>query len=132
MRFDKRYWWLIGVAMAAHIIAVGCTVYTIEMKIGIEANPVAANTFNNIGYLGAFILSTMLILSSMISIPYLLCQNEKMGLLALIPELCIIGFLVIDAANDIFLITGHHYLSSVTFILIRGIFCTVGLPFGSW
>ena len=132
MQFDKRYWWLIGVAMVAHFIAFGCTVYTLETKLGVEADPIAVDMFTGFGYVGALILSSALILGGMISIPYLLRQNEKIGWLALVPELGIVALLVVDAANDVFIVTGHHYLAGITFILLRGFFSMMGLPFGAW
>jgi len=131
VKFDKTYWLFIGAAMLGHGVSMAFTWYGLtSSEMTIEANPIASFMFDGLGYIGAFAISTIVLLTVMIIIPYLIRENEKIGLIAAIPELFIVLLVNIDALNDIFMLTGHHVLAGFTYVLLKGFFALMGIPLG--
>jgi hypothetical protein len=102
VKFDKRYWVLIGAAMLFSTIASASTVYMSLINERFrECNSVSAACFAGIGMVPCMVLGVLSLLPVMVAIPYLFRQNEKPGLLSVLVLGCIAAYTFLDAANNI-------------------------------
>ena len=119
MKFDKRYWIFIAVAMVSATIASTCTLYLASVSEHfMECNSIAAAWFAAIGMIPAMVLGILSLLPVMVAIPYIFRQNERPGLLSVLILGCIVAYTVFDAANDISAILGYQNAYLIAHALI--------------
>lgn len=108
MKFDKRYWILIGAAMFFATVASASTLYlaSIHLKFR-ECNSVSAACFASVGMVPCMVTGIIALLPLMIAIPYVFRQNEKPGLLSVLVMGCIVLYTALDAVNNISVILGY-------------------------
>ena len=112
MRWDNRYWWLIGIAVACHLVAIGITDYALCTKMARECNPFLSAAFSQWGLVIPSILSGAFIPLAMLTCVWCLQRWDKRVTFAVL--IILAGAMWIDAANDIFVITGFYAPSVVT------------------
>jgi hypothetical protein len=111
VKFDKRYWILIAVAMFFASIASACTLYlTSVQEHFLECNSVTAVCFAEFGMVPCMLSGILALLPVMVAIPYILRQNEKPGLLSVLVLGCFVAYTVLDAANNIAVIMGYPHI----------------------
>ncbi len=109
MNFDKRYWIFIGAAMFSATVASASTLYLASIsKHFMECNSVAAVWFAKIGMVPSMVLGILALLPVMVAIPYILRQNEKLGLFSALFLGCIVTYTTFDAVNNISAIMGYQ------------------------
>jgi len=77
-----------------------------------ECNSLASIVFARIGVIPGTLLGVLALLPLMVAIPYLLRQNERMGLLSAVIMGAIVTYTAFDAVNDVSALIGfqHAYL----------------------
>lgn len=109
MRFDRRYWLLIGAAMSFASIASASTLYLASVQEYFrECNSVAAACFAGIGMVPCMVLGILALLPVMVAVPYILRQNERPGFLSVLILGCIVTYTFLDALNNVSAIMGYH------------------------
>ena len=107
MKFDRRYWILIGAAVFFATVSSASTLYLASVREQfMECNPVAAACFAGIGMLPCMVLGTLALIPVMVAIPYLLRQNDRAGALAVLLLACVVAYTAFDAANNVSAILG--------------------------
>ncbi len=102
MKFDKRYWILIGAAMFFASVASASTLYLASVQDHFrECNSVSAACFAGIGMVPCMVLGVLSLLPVMIAIPCIFRQNEKPGILSVLLLGCIVAYTAFDAINNI-------------------------------
>ena len=93
-------------------IASACTVYMALVFHARECNSIAAVVFARVGVIPGTLLGVLSLLPVMMAIPYLLRQNERIGLLSAIILGAIVLYTAFDAINDVSALLGfqHAYL----------------------
>jgi hypothetical protein len=115
VNFDTRYWILIAVAMFFATVASVSTLYMASVREHfMECNSVSAVCFVHIGMVPCMLLGTLTLLPLMVTIPYILGQNESPGLLSVVVLGCIVAYTAFDAVNNISAIFGYHQLYLVS------------------
>jgi hypothetical protein len=116
VNFDKRYWIFIGTAMLFATIASGCTIYLSLVFHTPESNSLAAVLFDRIGMIPGMLLGVVGLLPLMFAVPYILRQNERIGLLSMLILGGIVAYTAFDAVNDVSAVLGfqHTYLLAHT------------------
>ena len=111
MKFDKRYWILIGAAMFFASIASASTWYLALVRERFtECNSVSAVCFNTFGIVPCMVFGVFFLLPVMMAIPFIFGQNEQPGLLSVLVLGCIVLYTFLDAANNISAIMGYHHI----------------------
>jgi hypothetical protein len=111
VKFDKRYWILIGAAMFFASVASASTLYLASVQEhSRECNSVSAACFAGIGMVPCMVLGVLSLLPVMVAIPYIFRQNEKPGFLSVLLLGCIVAYTAFDAINNISAIM--HYQQS--------------------
>ena len=109
MKFDRRYWILIGAAVFFATVSSASTVYLASVQEGfMECNSVAAACFIRIGMVPCMVLGILSLIPVMVVIPYLLRQNEQPGFLSILILSCFVVYTAFDAANNISAILGFQ------------------------
>ena len=111
MKFDRRYWILIGAAMSCASVSSASTLYLSSVQEHfMECNSVSAACFAALGMVPCMVLGVLALLPLMVAIPYLFRQNEKLGLASVLVLSCIVAYTALDAANNVAAILGYHNL----------------------
>lgn len=112
-KFDKKYWIFIAFAVIVHVVAILCTYYQIEIRGSYECNPIMADMFVSSGYFFTSVFSIGVIILTMVFVPYVLRENEKLGLISGIILSIFIFALFFDAFHDLLVVSGND-LAQVT------------------
>ena len=109
MKFDRRYWILIGAAVFFATIASITTIYlaTIQVRF-LECNSVSAACFLRLGMIPCMILGILALPPVMVAIPFIFRQNERPSILSVLVLGCIVLYTAFDAVNNISVILGYH------------------------
>ncbi|MCX6691029.1 MAG: hypothetical protein NTW33_02980 [Methanoregula sp.] len=111
MKFDRRYWILIGAAMSCASVSSASTLYLSSVQEHfMECNSVSAACFAALGMVPCMVLGVLALLPLMVAIPYLFRQNERPGLASVLVLSCIVVYTALDAANNVAAILGYHNL----------------------
>ena len=111
MKFDRRYWILIGAAIFLTTLASASTLYLSSVQEHfMECNSTSAACFALLGMVPCMVLGVLSLLPLMVAIPYLFRQNERPGLASVLVLLCIVAYTALDAANNVAAILGYHNL----------------------
>ena len=109
MKFDSRYWILIGAAVFFATVASVTTLYLASVRVQfVECNSVSAACFLHLGMVPCMVLGILSLIPVMVAIPCLLHQNEKPGLLSVLVMGCIVVYTAFDALNNVSVIMGYH------------------------
>lgn len=109
MKFDRRYWILIGAAMVFSTVASASTLYLASVNLRFrECNSVSAACFASVGMAPCMVLGILALLPVMTAIPFIFRQNEKPGILSVLVMGCIVLYTALDAVNNISVILGYH------------------------
>lgn len=109
VKFDNRYWILIGAAMSCATVASASTLYLASVSDRfMECNSVSAACFSAVGMVPCMVLGVLALLPAMIAIPYIFRQNERPGLISVAVMGCIVAYTALDAINNISAILGYH------------------------
>ena len=109
MKFDKRYWILIGAAMSFATVSSASTLYMASIsKSFMECNSAAAACFAGIGMVPCMVLGILSLLPVMVAIPFLFRQNERAGLLSVLVLGAIVAYTAFDALNNVSAIMGYY------------------------
>lgn len=107
MKFDRRYWILIGAAVFFAGVSSASTLYLASVQERfMECNSVTAACFTGIGMLPCMVAGILSLIPVMVAIPYIFRQNERPGILSVFLLLCIVAYTAFDAANNISAILG--------------------------
>jgi hypothetical protein len=114
MNLDKRYWYLIIPAFLFSCIASILTFHILSF-VSIEGETVLITKwfFYTFGIIPSMIFGLLLLVSGMISIPYIFRQNESVGFYPVLLMSGITLFTFFDALNDISALTGPNELYAV-------------------
>jgi hypothetical protein len=118
MNFDSRYWVFIATAMFCATIASATTLYmaTIQEHFT-ECNSVSSACFLQFGMGPCMALGILVLPPVMITIPYILRQNESLGVLSVIVLGCIVAYTAIDAVNNVAALMGY----SQTYLIVHSV-----------
>lgn len=109
MKFDRRYWILIGAAVFFATVSSASTLYLASIREGFrECNSVAAACFTGIGMIPCMVLGILSLILVMVAIPFLLRQNEQPRLLSILILSCFVVYTAFDAVNNISAILGFQ------------------------
>jgi hypothetical protein len=109
VNFDRRYWILIGAAMFFATVASASTLYLSLVNPDFkECNSITAACFAAVGMVPCMVLGVLALLPIMVAIPYLLHQNEKVGLASVLLMGCIAAYTAFDAINNLSAIMGYY------------------------
>jgi hypothetical protein len=117
MSFDRRYWIFIACALIVHTVAILCTYYAIEIQGSFECNPIMADAFSSWGYVITSLFSLAVIVLVMLFVPYLLRENNKLGLLSGIILGIFTFALFFDAFHDLLVISGSDLAYSTRSVI---------------
>lgn len=107
MNFDRRYWIFIGSAVSCATVASVTTLYLASLhRHFMECNSVSAACFGAIGMVPCMILGTLVLIPVMVAIPYILRQNDQLGLLSMFLMGLIVLYTALDAMNNVSAILG--------------------------
>lgn len=103
MNFDRRYWILIGSAMACATVSSASTLYlaSLQKEHFMECNSVSAACFAAVGTVPCIVLGVLSLLPLKVAVPYLFRQNERLGAVSVLVLSLIVAYTVLDAANNV-------------------------------
>ncbi len=109
MKFDRRYWILIGAAVFFATVSSGSTLYLASVRHPFqECNSVAAACFDRFGMIPCMACGVLVLIPVMMAIPFLLGQNERAGMLSILALCLFVAYTGLDAANNIAAIFGYQ------------------------
>lgn len=109
MKFDNRYWLLIGAAMIFATIASASTLYMAAINPAFrECNSVSATCFAFFGMIPCMASGILALLPVMVAIPYIFRENEKPGPASVMLMACFVLYTGFDAVNNISALMGFY------------------------
>jgi hypothetical protein len=111
MKFERRYWVLIGAAIFFATLASASTLYLASVQEHfMECNSTSAACFAAIGMVPCMVMGVLTLLPLMVAVPFLFRQNERPGLASVLVLSCIVAYTALDAANNIAALLGYHHI----------------------
>ena len=104
MTFDKKYLCFIIPAIIFSSIASVTTLFMLSIGKCREYNPYALVAFNTIGMIPTMICGIIGLVAIMVVIPYILKQNQKIGITSSCILFSFVVFVFLDALNDVSLL----------------------------
>lgn len=131
MKYDRIYFLFIGAAVFFHIIAFCLTYYGIEVVGTLrECNQVMASQFSVSGYITTSVLTTLLLAGIFFVMPFLMRQQEKIGLKSAVTMGLGAFLMSLDALHDIFMITDNP-LGDITWPIMKTLLSIIHLTTGT-
>ena len=104
MTFDKKYLCFIIPAIIFSSIASATTLFMLSIGKCRECNPYVNMLSDIIGITPTMICGITGLVVIMIAVPYILKQNQKVGFLSSCVLFSLVGFVFLDALNDVSLL----------------------------
>lgn len=117
--FDKIYWLFIYAAVIFHVVAGVLTAHALSTNTGKECINLSSTAFSLVGIYWWIILTSLFLISIMIFIPYLMEENERIGIWATTFLLIIVLAMAFDAVNDIAGTVGIYWLNDLMVAIVR-------------
>jgi hypothetical protein len=120
----KIHWVLTMIGLFWYLTAIITTwLWSQTYPESYERNPVAAQVFQYFGMIPTFLIVLVLIVTIMISIPYIFRQKKQIGLAL---NACLVIFFILDGSHNLYLLT-KDILFYFPHQIIEQIMYTLGL-----